>query len=191
MDLKKAFDESQVIETEQLRLRKCEHSDIPECFELAKNSNITKYVTWEPHVDISETEQFINSIIAGYEAGTNFTWAICNKQTGAFMGLIGFIQVSERNLNAEIGYWLGEQYQNFGYMTEALRAVIDFGFNKAGLHRITAGYMAQNLASGRVMITAGMNYEGLFRDAVKKDGKYYDILRFAVINKADSNKEED
>lgn len=183
MSFNGVFDVMDDIITDDLRLRKCELRDIPECFELAKNSNITKYVMWKPHESIADTEEFLGSLISGYSDGTGRTWAICDKKTDSFMGLIGFAKVSERNSSGEIGYWLGEQYQNLGYMTQALKAVIEFGFKKAGMHRITAGHIAQNLASGRVMIKAGMNYEGLFREAAKKDGKYYDVLQFAIINK--------
>ena len=69
---------------------------------------------------------------------------------------------------AELGYWMGVPYWNHGYCSEAARALVAYGFEQMGLHRIYAHHFTRNPASGRVMQKAGMTYEGTLRQHIKK-----------------------
>ncbi len=170
--------------TENLKLRKCTENDIEFCYELAKDKEMSKYVSWQAHKTLDDSAAFISGIIEGYKSGNcETTWAVCDRQTDKFMGVISLVNFSEKNRSCAVNYWIGRKYQNMGYMTQALKAVIDFGFNTVGLHRIVAKHRAQNLPSGRVMIKAGMNLEGIFHDEVCIDGEYFDVLHYAIINK--------
>ena len=64
--------------------------------------------------------------------------------------IIGAIGLHDRGDDkAELGYWLGTQFWNNGYVTEAAKAVIDFGFNELHLNKIYATYFLHNPASGK------------------------------------------
>ena len=63
---------------------------------------------------------------------------------------------------------------NRGYMTEALRCVIDFAFNRLRLHRIEANIMPRNHASRRVVEKLGFHYEGLARQYLQINGRWED-----------------
>ena len=81
---------------------------------------------------------------------------------------------------AQLGYWIGVQYWNHGYTTEATRAVIDHGFRVLGLNRIEAHHMTANAASGRVMAKAGMRREGFSSQALRKNGLLHDVVFYGV-----------
>lgn len=81
-----------------------------------------------------------------------------------------------------LGYKLSEKHVSKGYMKEALRAVIEYGFNTLGLHRIEANVMPTNKPSIAVVKGLGFSEEGLSRKYLKINGKWEDHLRFAVIN---------
>ena len=66
------------------------------------------------------------------------------------------LRIKREDQRAELGYWLGRPYWGQGYCTEAVRAVLDFGFGQLGLNRIFACHFARNPASGRVMQKAGL-----------------------------------
>ena len=170
------------IETERLILRKCNVKNIKQFYKIASNPNVTTWIPWEYHKSIEETTMFVNSLVEGYIKGTCTTWGIYNKKSNMFMGLTSFVHIKEKNFNAEIGYWIGEEYWNQGYTTEAVRAVIRYGFEVLGLHRITAGHFVDNPASGKVMEKAGMVFEGKLKDEAYHRGKFYDINIYAIIN---------
>lgn len=81
----------------------------------------------------------------------------------------------------EIGYWLGEAYWGRGIMTEAVRAVTEWGFRELGLVRIEASVYARNGASARVLEKAGYEYEGRRRARYCKQGEYVDGLMFGKL----------
>ena len=64
----------------------------------------------------------------------------------------------------------------------ALKAIIDFGFNCLYLHRISADYYAENIASGRIMQKSGMIFEGISKEKYFKFGTYHDVANYAIIN---------
>lgn len=182
MAISDKFKNIPVLETKRLILRKCAVSDVPEFNRLASNPNVTTWIGWEAHKSVEETEEFVKSLVDGYENGTCMTWAMCDKETDKFMGLISFVHIKEKNFSGETGYWIGEEYWNKGYTTEAMEKLIEFAFGTMGLHRVTAAHCVENLPSARVMIKAGMKFEGVGRDEAFLRGKFYDIAHYAIIN---------
>ncbi|MFL5509066.1 MAG: GNAT family N-acetyltransferase, partial [Gemmatimonadaceae bacterium] len=82
--------------------------------------------------------------------GTSATFAIIGQKLGALVGTISLI-IKREHQRAELGYWIAPDCWNRGYATEATRAIIDFGFETLGLHRIESRHFLRNPASGRVM----------------------------------------
>jgi [ribosomal protein S5]-alanine N-acetyltransferase len=82
---------------------------------------------------------------------------------------------------AEIGYWLGKDYWGQGIMTEAVRLITTYGFEKLGLRRIYAHVFVFNKASMTVLKKAGFKYEGKLRKHAKKGDKFLDSFLFAKV----------
>ena len=66
-------------------------------------------------------------------------------------------------------------------MSEALRAIVEFGFSKLLLNRIEAQHEIDNPASGRVMLHAGMRREGTLRQRLYNKGRYVDVELYAIL----------
>jgi RimJ/RimL family protein N-acetyltransferase len=98
-------------------------------------------------------------------------------------GLVGAISltIEQKHLRAEAGYWIGLPFWGKGYATEALLTIMDFGFEQLGLHRIYASHFTRNPASGRVMVKAGMQFEGCLRHHVVKWGEFEDIASYSIL----------
>jgi ribosomal-protein-alanine N-acetyltransferase len=109
-------------------------------------------------------------------------FAITEPTTDAVIGGIGLMQQDDvYSRSWELGYWLGEEFWGRGIMTEAARALVDWGFQNLVCERIFAGLFTGNEASERVIKNAGFTYEGRLRRAVWKHGRYMDVLMYSII----------
>jgi RimJ/RimL family protein N-acetyltransferase len=169
------------LETERLILRRIELSDAPLVYEYMKDREIafnTKLIPY-PYTD-GAAEEWINRTHEAGEQGDDFSFAVTRKTDSLFMGACGIHRIPEHQ-RAEIGYWLGKPHRGQGYMSEATRQVIQFGFEELSLNRIYAGYFTRNPASRRVMEKAGMTYEGTYRQNVLKWGEFVDVGMCSIL----------
>ena len=186
MDFKQYLLPFPTLTSERLTLRRCVPSDLDCFYHLASNPELTQNLTWDYHKSREETNNFINSMKEGYDNGANTTWTICDKGTDEFMGLIT-LRIANRQLRAEVGYWIGVPHWNKGYMSEALKALISFCFNVLSLNRIQAEHFICNPASGRVMQKCGMKFEGILREYIYCNGVYQDCKMYSIL-KSDISK---
>lgn len=82
---------------------------------------------------------------------------------------------------AEIGYWLGEEFWGMGIGTQAAKQIVVYAFANFNINRLVAHVFAPNVASQKVLQKAGFSYEGTLKQAVFKNGSYYDELIFAIL----------
>jgi ribosomal-protein-alanine N-acetyltransferase len=82
---------------------------------------------------------------------------------------------------ASLGYWVGEQFARQGYMTSALPLVVDFAFERVGLHRLEAACLPSNIPSRSLLARAGFQQEGYAREYLCIAGKWQDHLLFAIL----------
>jgi len=118
------------------------------------------------------------------QTGDGYALAIVRTdedQKNPLIGAIG-LEVNKEDHNAELGYWVGREFWNQGYCTEAAIAVIEFGFETLGLRRICSEHMARNPASGKVMKKAGLTREGLRRKHVRKWGVFEDVVVYGILS---------
>ncbi|MCA0993342.1 GNAT family N-acetyltransferase [Alkalihalobacillus hwajinpoensis] len=170
------------LETEHFYLRKINTDDIPAIFDYGSNPNVSKQVSWETHQTVADTRVFVDMIVEGYAQGTKALWGMELKSTGKLVGTIDFVTIQERHRKAEIGYVLSEDCCGKGYMTEAARRIIAFGFEELQLERIQARCFVDNEGSARVMEKVGMSYEGTMRSAMFAKGKFRDLKMYAIVS---------
>lgn len=169
------------LETDRLLLRKLSMADAADVFAYASDPEVSKYTGWSTHQAIADSQKFLESVIAKYETGQPMDWGIVHKRDRKLIGTCGFASWNCTHSRAEIGYALARQYWGQGYMTEAVKAVISFGFHVMMLNRIDASCMVDNLASARVMQKAGMHYEGTLREYAFFKDRYCDLKLYAII----------
>lgn len=170
------------LETEHFNLRKINENDIAAIFNYGSNPNVSKQVSWETHQTVADTRVFVDMIVEGYEQGTKALWGMELKSTGKLVGTIDFVTIQERHRKAEIGYVLSEDCWGKGYMTEATRRIIAFGFEELQLERIQARCFVENEGSARVMEKVGMSFEGIMRNAMFAKGKFQDLKMYAIVS---------
>ena len=168
--------------TDRLILRKMTPNDAEAVFTYASDPEVTRYVVWETHRSIEDSKALLDLVTSKYESGGEPEWGIVYKGDHRFVGTCGIVSWEPYHARAELGYALSRDYWGRGFVAEAVRAMISFGFKEMNLNRIEARCIAENTASARVMEKAGMLYEGTLRqrELIKgehRDMKVYSILR--------------
>lgn len=179
--LYKLFSHIPTLETDRLILRGMRVSDTEDMFEYARRPSVTQYLTWNPHTDPAETREYLTYVGQRYRTGDFYDWAVVDRESGHMIGTCGFTSFNCPHDTAEIGYVLNPAYQGKGLATEAVRRVLDFGFDELGLHRIEAHFMEGNDASRRLMERVGMAFEGYARESMRIKGRFCTIGTCAIL----------
>ena len=151
-------DKEIIIKTERLILRKWRIEDAPYMFKYASDSDVGPKAGWKPHKNIEESKRIIERFIDHHP----YNFAICLKED--INHPIGSVELkvetdmSDRDDEYELGYWLGKPYWGNGYMPEAGKALIAFGFNEIKLNAIWCGYYDGNINSKRAQEKMGFIY---------------------------------
>ncbi|HJV16076.1 MAG TPA: GNAT family N-acetyltransferase [Bacillales bacterium] len=174
---------TETINTDRLLLRRFELDDANQMFKnWANDSEVTKFLTWEPHNSLEVTKEIIEMWVNNYKDTNTYEWAIELKEIGEVIGSISIVELDEKNYACEIGYCLSRKYWGKGIMSESLKAVIDYLFSEIGFNRICAKYDINNVASGKVMEKSGMKYEGTLRHVKIRDhNEFYDLALYAIL----------
>jgi ribosomal-protein-alanine N-acetyltransferase len=111
-----------------------------------------------------------------------FQFAIILKKEERLIGNCGLRKQNAHIEVADLGYEIDSRYWGRGYATEASRALLEFGFEQLGLHRIWAYCIAENIASARVLEKIGMRYEGRQRESEWMKNRWWDTLHYAILD---------
>lgn len=179
--LYRIFSNMPELETPRLLLRRMKVSDSADMYDYAKRPEVTRYLLWHPHPDVTYTRRYLEYLAGRYRIGAHYEWAIIHKESGRMIGTCGFARVDPPHNAAELGYVLNPDFHGKGLMTEACERVLQFGFQVLGLHRIEARYMPGNDPSRRVMDRLGMLYEGVRRESMLVKGSYRDVATCAIL----------
>lgn len=169
------------LDTPRLILRPFALTDAPDVQRLAGAREVASTTLNIPHpYTDGMAEQWIATHQEAYARGEFVIFAIVLRANQALIGATS-LHIHRPHVQAELGYWIGTAYWNRGYCSEAAQAVLRYGFDVLGLHRIHASYMTRNPASGRVMQKIGMTYEGCLRQHVQKWGIFEDIAIYGIL----------
>lgn len=175
---------TQRIETGRLILRRYKIEDADAMYKnWASDSEVTKFLTWQPHPSVDVSRSIIEDWLKEYSDEKYYQWAIVLKDNGNEpIGDISVVHMNEDISMVHIGYCLGRAWWRRGIMSEALKAVTDFMFDTVEVNRVESRHDPRNPNSGKVMQKCGMKYEGTLRSADRNnqgicDACYYALLR--------------
>ena len=168
------------LETERLILRPWSEDDAEDLYAYAKHPDVGPHAGWKPHADVAESLKIIRVLFL-----PNDVWAVILKSSGEIIGSVGLEPDKRRPgiKSSELGYALSKVHWGKGIMTEAAKAVIDFGFGAFGLDVIAICTSPQNKRSQSIISKCGFTYEGTERkcyvtyDGSVRDSKCYSLLR--------------
>jgi [ribosomal protein S5]-alanine N-acetyltransferase len=151
----------QTIETKQLSLRQPATEDAVLIFEqYAQDPEVTKYISWQPHKSVRETDEFIDRCISVWANNSAFPYVLICKEDAQ---LIGMIEIRINKYKADLGYVLARSEWGKGYMPEAMQALTNWALGQDEIYRVWAVCDVENAASARVMEKVGMQREGVLK----------------------------
>lgn len=174
---------TQRLETQRLVLRKFVSGDYGAMYKnWASDDQVTKFLTWPTHSDPEVTKRVLGSWINSYSDEKFYQWAICLKENGEEpIGSISAVNMKEDISMVHIGYCIGRAWWHQGVTSEALKAVMDFFFDRVEANRIEARHDPANPHSGNVMKKCGMNYEGTMKSASRNNQGICDVCCYALL----------
>ena len=147
-----------ILTTERLTLRPWKETDAESLYEYAKDPEVGPIAGWPPHKSVEESLEVIRNVFTGAEC-----YAICEKGKDKAIGAVelklnGHTDMTERDDECELGYWLGKPFWGRGYMPEAAGELLRRGFEDLGMTTIWCGYYDGNLKSRTVQYKLGFHY---------------------------------
>jgi ribosomal-protein-alanine N-acetyltransferase len=172
-----------VLETERLILRRITMEDAEDFFAMRSEREGAIHLDRELPKSIDEIHKLIESIEEGITTNKLIAWAVTEKNNSKFIGQICFHKTYPQHHRAEIGYQLRKEFWRKGYTDEAVKCLIDYGFNTMNLHSIEAHTNPNNAASINLLLKNGFVQEALFRENYFYKGKFLDTPVFSLVNR--------
>ncbi len=171
-----------ILVSERLALRELREADAPAIAAGAGDRRVAKYLIQVPSpYPVSLARRWVAGRREWWELGRGVTLAVTRRdEPDRLLGTVS-LRRYPRDRRAELGYWLAVPAWGQGIATEAVRALVDFGFRELVLARIYAQVIAGNQASIRVLEKLGMVHEGIKRQHVRKGHRLHDIVLFGLL----------
>lgn len=177
------FSEFPVLKTERLTLRKPQLADAPDVLVFRGDAYVQRFNS-VPITTIKEAEEQIIDDHALYGRHEGIPWALTFSGDNRVVGLFGLHHWSHKHRRAEAGFDLARAFWGQGIATEALSAIIQFGFAEMNLHRIYASTIADNHESVRLLERLNFTREGTKRESSwEDDGTFHDSAMYGLLRR--------
>lgn len=170
-----------ILETERLLLRQIVQTDAEDIFIIRSDANVMRYIPRPIAQTVDDVFPLIQMIEDFLTKGERINWAMELKSTGKLIGMIGYVNIKEQHYRAEVGYALAAVHHRNGYMMEALKSVVQYGFQEMNLHSIEAIVDADNVASNALLLEAGFVKEAYFREDFYHNTSFRNSIHYGIL----------
>ena len=182
LNLDRVFQDFPRLETERLSLRQLHFSDAKALFAILSDEEVTRFYDDDPFTEILQAREQLEAWENGFRAKRIIRWGITLRENNHLIGTCGYYGFHRLHAYASIGYELAQSYWRQGIMTEALNAIIGFGFRDIDLNRIQAVVMPKNKGSEKMLEKMGFQKEGILREYENWGKKgHVDVSMFSVL----------
>lgn len=177
------FETMPLLVTKRLTLREVRpHDDLAALHELFADPEVARFTDTGPFTTMAEAVDVMAWITEIFNERRGMRWAITSRTSpDALIGTCGYNRWDRSSNSADIGYDLMRRFWGDGLMTEALQAIIEFGFQQMGLNRIEADVTVGNDRSARLLEKLGFCEEGLLRQRGHWKGRYHDLHVYGLL----------
>lgn len=172
------------IETPRLLLREIVATDAPELFAIHGDAQAMRWFGSDPLATLGQAEQLVEVFSAWRRLPNPGTrWGIERKSDRQLLGTCGLFKWNRGWRSCVVGYELASSAQGNGFMTEALSAILHWGFEHMELNRVEAQVHAENAASLTLLDKLGFVREGELREAGFWCGRHHDLQQLALLRR--------
>jgi len=179
----KSFNPYPELETERLILRQITDTDLDDLYLLLCDPEVAEYEYFRPVKSKQEAATFIDRYKIELRDQEEITWGIITKEPRRLIGTCCLGDFDDGARRAEIGYSITRDHWGRGYATEAVQAVISYGFDYMNLNRIEATITPGNDGSVKVLSKLSFKQEGIVRERDLIKGKLVDGIIMAILKK--------
>jgi len=172
-------------ETDRLVLRYFERSDIDGVAGYYSLPEVQRYLDWKAR-DRLEIEDALDAMRTQrrlHRPGDALSFAVVRRSDGVLLGQVSLRWTDATAAQAELRFAFNPLYRRQGYAAEAVRSLLDYGFDHHGFHRIFARCGAENRRSARLLKTLGMRLEAHYREHALFQGDWDEELHFAILDR--------
>ncbi len=175
------FDPFPILQSERLSFRSLEESDVHEVYNLRSNAEVMRYIPRPLAKTTDDALEHIRSVQKIIHNKEGINWAIQIKGSSKLIGIAGFYRLQPENFRGELGYILAPEYHNQGYITEAVKTLLNYAFNILNFHSIEAIIDPDNVASERVLLKSGFVKEAHLKENHWWDGAFLDTVIYSLL----------
>jgi RimJ/RimL family protein N-acetyltransferase len=172
-----------VLTTERLTLRWHDERDVAAQFAIFSDPGVTRYWSGAAWTDMAQGEAWIARTLEMYRDGTGLPLGVELTATSEMIGNVNLHRFFEQNRRCELGYAFASPHWGHGYATEALTALLEYGFGELGLNRVEADIDPRNLASARVLERLGFRKEGYMPERWIVNGETADTVYYGLLKR--------
>ena len=171
------------LESERLLLRRLTNDDANEVLQLRGNPETMRFVPRPIITTTDEALAHIKLIDDRIVSNEGINWAITIKGNPKMIGIIGHYRISAENFRSEIGYMILPEFNGKGITTEAVKLILEYGFDDLELHSIETIIDPENFASERVLQKNGFVKEAHILENEYWDGKFIDTVIYSLLKR--------
>jgi ribosomal-protein-alanine N-acetyltransferase len=177
----RAIEDFPIIETDRLRLRQIRQRDAEDAFAFLSHPEVARYIGSRAFTNLLETRVWLARGYKTHQQGETLRWGIALRDTDQLIGECNYHHFGPRRSYAEIGYQLQYPHWNKGYMSEALTAILSYGFDVLKFHRVEANVDPLNERSRGLLLKLGFAHEGTLRQRYYLEGEFLDEAWYGLL----------
>ena len=188
MEASEVFRHFPVLRTDRLTLRKMDRSDAGALYDYYSDADVTRYMDWDGPASALHAEEMIVSWNGLYENRQLLPWGVTLNNQSKLIGTVMYMPIRgsfehKPLYPVTVAYDLSKTHWNKGIMSEALQAVIDFGSETVGAHRVQAEVAPRNKASLKMLEKLGFQQEGILHQYLMHEATkmFFDVVMLALI----------
>jgi len=170
-----------ILESERLCFRKLTDEDAPEVLALRGNSKTMQFIPRPLIVDVEGALGHIKMINDKIDENLDINWAVTQKENDKCIGIMGFYRTQPEHFRTELGYMILPEHWGKGYVTEAVKTLLNFAFNTLNFHSIEAVIDARHTASERVLKKVGFEKEAHFKENFYYNNEFTDTKIYSLL----------